>query len=651
MERRLTTILAADVVGYSSLMASDEAGTLAQLKAHRKELIEPKTAEYGGRVVKLMGDGTLMEFGSVVDAVNFAVDVQRSTTERNASVPEDRRITYRIGINIGDIIVEDDDIYGDGVNVAARLEGLAESGGICVARNVFDQVKGKVAVGFQDLGPQDFKNIPEPVQVYRVVQDGAVITAAVKIRSTAKWPVVACVLILLLIATGALVWQQPWLPKDEPTSAANMAFPLPDKPSIAVLPFNNMSNDPSQEYFVDGMTEDLITDLAKIESLFVIARNTVFTYKNKSVVVPNVARKLGVKYVLEGSVRRAGDAVRINAQLIDGATGAHIWAERYDGSLADIFALQDKVTSEIVAQLQITLTPDEQKRQKLKGTDNVDAHDAYLRGWQLYRRYAPEEFAKAIPHLKFAVELDPEYGQAWAALASIYWITYQKGEAWSSIVNPDRSNQVSVDGARNKAEINLRQAKRNPTPLAHQVESQISWDYRQFDQALSEAKQAIALNQNDPAGHLALALALIFAGNAEAAITSAETAVRRDPNFPGGPLFALGTAQMMLERYDEAKATLQRAMTFIPDESAILVPLSIAYVRTGQQEEAKAALRKHHSFSNYALPKIELYMPWWPFRRESDIRLFGGGLIKAGLCCENQLEAYISKLRRGGTLE
>jgi adenylate cyclase len=277
LERRLTAILAADVVGYSSLMASDEAGTLAQLKTHRKELIEPKTAEYGGRVVKLMGDGTLMEFGSVVDAVNFAVDVQRSTTERNASVPEDRRISYRIGINIGDIIVEDDDIYGGGVNVAARLEGLAETGGICVARNVFEQVKGKVAVGFEDLGPQDIKNIPEPVQVYRVVQDGAGITAAVKIRSTAKWPVVAGVLALLSIAVGALVWQQPWLPKDEPTSAANLAFPLPDKPSIAVLPFNNMSNDPSQEYFVDGMTEDLITDLAKIESLFVIARNTVFT--------------------------------------------------------------------------------------------------------------------------------------------------------------------------------------------------------------------------------------------------------------------------------------------------------------------------------------------------------------------------------------
>ena len=250
-----------------------------------------------------------------------------------------------------------------------------------------------------------------------------------------------------------------------------------------------------------------------------------------------------------------------------------------------------------------------------------------------------------------AVKLDPEFGQAWAALASIYWITYRKGEAWSSIVNPDPSNQVSWNGARDKAEIHLRQAKRNPTPLAHQVESQISWDYRQFDRALSEARQAIALNQNDPAGHLAMALALVFAGDAEAAIASTETAMRLDPNFPGNSLFALGIALLMLERYDEAKATLKRAMTFIPDEYGILVPLSIAYARTGQQEEAEAALRKHHSFSIYASPKIEHYMPWWPFRRESDNRLFGGGLIEAGLCCESQLEAHISKLRRGGTLE
>ena len=377
-----------------------------------------------------------------------------------------------------------------------------------------------------------------------------------------------------------------------------------------------------------------------------------FTYKGKSVAVPDVARELGVKYVLEGSVRRVGDVVRINTQLIDGASGAHIWAERYDGSLADIFALQDKVTSEIVAQLQITLTPDELNRGETGGTDNPNAHDAYLRGWQLYRRYTPEDFFEAIPHLKRAVELDPDYGQAWAALASVYWITYRKGYgAWSLIVNPATATALSWVGARDKAEIHLRQAMRNPTPLAHQVESEISWDYRQFERALSEAGEAVALNQNDPAGHLAMAWALIFAGRAEEAIASTETAIRLDPNFPGSSLFALGTAQLMLERYDEARTTLQRALTFIPEDLGIMVPLSIAYVRTGRQEEAKAALQTYDDFLTLRSPKIERYMPWWPFRREADNRLFGGGLIEAGLCCEEQFEAYIGNLRLGGTLE
>jgi adenylate cyclase len=655
IERRLTSILAADVVGYSRLMAADEAGTLASLKAIRRELIEPKTTEHHGRVVKLMGDGTLMEFGSVVAAVNFAVDLQRTMAERNADVPEDRRITYRIGINIGDIIVQGDDIYGNGVNVAARLEAMAEPGGICVSRTVFDHVKGKVEIGFEDLGTQKVKNIPEPVQTFKVLLDSAAVEHTIVANPAAKrtlhWPMVAGALIVLVILSGALLWQRPWEPRVEPASVENMAFPLPDKPSIAVLPFTNMSDDPNQEYFVDGMTEDLITDLAKIESLFVIARNTVFTYKGKSVVVPDVARELGVKYVLEGSVRRVGDMVRINTQLIDGVSGAHVWAERYDGALTDIFALQDEVTSEIVAQLQITLTPDQQNRQNRKRANNSAAYDAYLRGWQLYRRHTPEDFAEAIPHLKRAVELDPNYGQAWAALASVYWITHRKGSAWSLIVNPDKSNSVSWNGARNKTEIYLRQAMRNPTPLAHQIESQISWDYRQFERALSEARQAVALDQNDPEGHLAMAWALIFSGRAEAAIASTETAIRLDPNFPGSHLFALGTAQLMLERYDEAQATLQRALAFIPEDLGILVPLSIANARTGRQEEAKAALQNYKRIFLVNSPKIENYMPWWPFMRETDIRLFGGGLIKAGLCCQDQLEVYIGKLRKGGTLE
>jgi class 3 adenylate cyclase/TolB-like protein len=320
-ERRLTTILAADVVGYSRLMAADETGTLTSLKAIRREVFEPKNAEYRGRVVKLMGDGTLMEFGSVVDAVAFAVDVQRAMALRNADVPEDQRITYRIGINIGDIIVEGDDIYGDGVNVAARLEGLAEPGGICVSRTVFNHVQGKVDLGFDDLGEQEVKNIPKPVQVYRVLLDtkaAALVTPVVQGVARPKhrwWLVTAAAAAVLVPAVGGALWWQPWAPDVEPASVDAMALPLPDKPSIAVLPFANTSGDPEQDYFADGITDDLTTDLSKLSGLFVISRNSAFTYKGRAVKVRDVAEELGVRYVLEGSVRRAGDQVRINARL------------------------------------------------------------------------------------------------------------------------------------------------------------------------------------------------------------------------------------------------------------------------------------------------------------------------------------------------
>jgi TolB-like protein/class 3 adenylate cyclase len=345
VKRRLTTILAADVVGYSRLMAADEAGTLAALKSHRKELIEPKAAQYNGRTVKLMGDGTLMEFASVVDAIAFAVEVQCAMQARNADIPEDRRIVYRIGINIGDIIVEGDDIYGDGVNIAARLEGLAEPGGVCISRSVHTQIKGKLDLTFEDLGEKEVKNIPEPVMVFRVAFDdkaATLLTPVVQVaakRERRWWPVATAAVVVSVVAVGGALWWQPWAPDVEPASVERMAFPLPDRPSIAVLPFTNMSDDPAQEYFADGMTEDLITDLSKISGLFVIARNSVFTYKGKAVKVRQVAEELGVRYVLEGSVRRAGEQVRINAQLIDATTGGHLWAERYDGSLADVFGL------------------------------------------------------------------------------------------------------------------------------------------------------------------------------------------------------------------------------------------------------------------------------------------------------------------------
>jgi len=658
LERRLAAILAADLVGYTRLMGDDEAGTLRRLTDLRQQVLEPLVSEHRGRVVKLMGDGLLVEFASVVDAVACAQAWQESVAKRDADCDEDRRLQFRIGINLGDVIVEDDDLYGAGVNIAARLEGLAEPGGICIARNVFDQLGNKVEASFEDLGELRVKNVAKPVRVYRVLPDtetpGRVVVAtSAKLRRW-KWPaIVAAVAVLGILIAGyfeAFPIRE-ISTENQTTSEANMAFPLPDKPSIAVLPFANLSDDSSQEFFVDGMTEDLITDLAKIESLFVIARNTVFTYKGKPAVVPDVARELGVRYVLEGSVRRDGDRVRINTQLIDGISGAHIWAERYDGSLADIFALQDKVTGEIIAALKITLTPDERERQARKGTDNPHAHDAYLRGWQFYRRYTPEDFVEAIPHFERAVELDPDFGQAWAALASVYWISYRKSYAWTLIVNPNRDNFVSWLGTVQKAEQYLEQAKRNPTPLAHQIDSQMSSNFRQFDKAISEAERAVELDPNDPEGHLAMAWALIFAGRPEAAIASAEKGVQLDPYFPARYLFALGTAQLMLDRYAAAETTLKRALDLGPENMEILAPLTVAYARLGRQEEARAALQKYTDFWILYAPRIETHMEWWPFQREADIRRFGGGLVEAGLCCDDQLETYIGRVRQGGTLE
>ncbi len=594
VERRLTTILAADVVGYSRLMAADEAGTLTSLKALRRELIEPKTAEYHGRVVKLMGDGTLMEFGSVVDAVNFAVDVQQALAERNAKVPEDRRITYRIGINIGDIIVEGDDIYGDGVNVASRLEGLAEPGGICVARNVYNQVKGKVDTTFEDLGEQQVKNIPEPVQVFKFLL-GAPVTENVAVAApvatwSRRWPLVAGGLAVLVLAAGIVLWQQPWAPREEPASEADMAFPLPDKPSIAVLPFNNMSDDASQEYFADGMTEDLITDLSKISGLFVIARNSSFSYKGQQVKVRQVAEELGVRYVLEGSVRRAGDEVRINAQLIDATTGGHLWADRYDGTMDDVFDLQDRVTEQIVAALAVNLTGEEQASQARHGTENAAAHDAYLQGWAHYKLLTPEALATAVPFFEEALRLDPNYAQAHAALASLYWDVLQND--WAFDLNMPSSR------AENRANEHLEEALKAPTPLAHALQSRMlaSWGF--YDDAVAEAEQAVALDGNDAAAHAGLAEALVLAGKPAKAIDAIETAMRLDPHHPPNYLITLGAAQFGMEEFGAAAATFERAVKRNPDNEIPFIYLASAYGHLGRIEDADNAIDKANDLRN-----------------------------------------------------
>lgn len=399
VERRLTAILAADVAGYSRLMGADEEGTLAQLKAHRRTLVDPNITEHRGRIVKTTGDGMLVEFASVVDALRCAVEVQQGMAKRNAQVPQDKRIDFRVGINVGDIIIEPHDIYGDGVNIAARLEGIAEPGGICVSARVQEDAQGKLEIAFEDAGEQQLKNIARAVRVYRVRLSGA--------------------------AQG----QRP-------------ALPLPDKPSIAALPFQNMSGDPEQEYFADGVVEEIITALSRFRNLFVIARNSSFTYKGRAVDVKQVGRELGVRYVLEGSVRKTASRVRITGQLIDASTGAHLWADRFDGELEDIFDVQDNVTMNVVGAIAPKLEQAEIERAKRKPTAVLDAYDLYLRALSQVHKMTPETLAEAISLSKIALQLDPQYA---AAAGLVAWCRgIQRGQGWVRPAGPEDEDGIRL---------------------------------------------------------------------------------------------------------------------------------------------------------------------------------------------------------------
>jgi adenylate cyclase len=655
--RKLAAILAVDVVGYSRLMGADEAGTHARLKALRHDLIEPAIAAHHGRTVKLMGDGALVEFASVVDAVQCAVAIQRSMAEHDADTPQDRRIHLRIGVNLGDVIVEGDDIYGEGVNVAARLEQLAQPGEICISRTVFNHVRNKVDLGFEHRGEHKVKNIAEPVVVYRVLVDpksaGTVIEAA-RAR-LARWnlPAATAALAVLLAAMAGIAWLKPWMPEADPASVERMAFALPDKPSLAVLPFDNLNGDREQEYFVDGMTDDLITDLSKHSGLFVIARNSVFTYKGEPVKVQRVAEELGVRYVLEGSVRRAGDQVRINAQLIDAVTGGHLWAERYDGSVTDVFALQDQVAGSIVTALAVRLTGEEQSRAARTETENPQAYDAFLRGWAHYRRNTPDDLAKAIPHFEEAIALDPNYGRAHAALAVVYWADLER--SFSS----GTGLPLTAEEARQREMHHLGEALKHPVPLAYQVASrQATWQGR-HQQAIAEAERAITLDANDPVGYEAMAIALIFAGQPAEGAEMISRAMRFDPRYAHEYLYWLGLAQFGMERFDEATMSLTQASRADPEDERALIILAATYGHVGRVKEAESAIEQANELRRnrqedlaegplrvgldvflvgpYTLDDVDL----WPFKEQTDRERLREGLRLAGVAEAGQ-EAEVS---------
>jgi adenylate cyclase len=581
-ERRLVAILAADIVGYSRLIEADEAGTLAAMKALRSEAFEPLVAEYHGRIVKLMGDGLIVEFGSVVDAVACAVALQKEVVARQADVPPEHRLLFRMGINLGDVVVEGDDLLGDGVNVAARLEQLCESGGLFISGTAYDHLQGKLELPLEYIGEEYVKNITRPVRTYRVRFEGSERSRRFKFRHFRKWVIPATVA-LLLVAAAPVLWLSPWKTSVETASMARMALPLPDKPSIAVLPFDNISSDPEQAYFADGMTEDLITDLSKLSGIFVIARNSTFTYKGKPTKVQQVAEDLGVRYVLEGSVRRQGDQVRINAQLIDALGGHHLWADRYDGAMSDIFALQDKVISEIVSALTVEFTTAEKAESEQVETKSPQAYDALLQGWDHLRRDTEDETLKAIPLFETAVALDPNYSRAYAALASANWrIAVSNWEAAS----------LGFQKAMERVDQNLALAMRKPNPLAYAISAEVLARQGHYDEAFAGVSRAMELAPNDPENHISKARVLNATGRAPEAEREVRQAMRLDPQYPPSYLRVLAMSLFHQERYENAVESLELLVTRQSDVAEDYATLVSSFGHLGRTDGVKANIAK-----------------------------------------------------------
>jgi TolB-like protein/class 3 adenylate cyclase/Tfp pilus assembly protein PilF len=577
VDRKLAAILAADVVGYSRLMGADEEGTHARLKAHQSELIDPAIAAHHGHIVKLTGDGALVEFGSVVDAVVCAVEIQRGMAERNAGVADNQRIAFRIGINLGDVIVDAGDIYGDGVNVAARLEALAQPGGIYVSDLVYHSVEAKLDVPFEDLGERRLKNIAKPVRIYRVRMGPGAAGATNAIgRLRLGWPVALAAALVVLIAMGVAGWRfyfQPLL--QERAFAEETALPLPDKPSIAVLPFDNLSGDPGQGYFSDGITDELTTRLSQLAGLFVIARNTAFTYKGRPVNIRDVGRQLGVRYVLEGSVQQAGGRARINAQLIDAASGFHLWAERFDGRLEDIFALQDEVTSNIVAALQIELSEAEERKLAQRYTSSPEAYDEFLKGWEQLFLGTVQATLRARRHFERAIQLDPTFARAYANLA----LTYFSGQ--TGIAMADASLEKAYELAQTAVALDA------TLPQVHWVLSLVQLYRREYEQALDASNAAIALEPNFADAYGQQAWILNLRGRPAEGLPLIEQAMRLNPRYPAGYLEEAGKIQLALGHYDAAIATLEAVRERNPNMWLGRLFLAAGYVHAGRLGDAE----------------------------------------------------------------
>ena len=582
IKRKLAAILAADVVGYSGLMASDEEGTLAALKRQRQMVFEPAVAAHHGRIVKLIGDGTIVEFASVVDAVSCALSVQQSGDSLQAENLHQPKIVLRIGINLGDVIIEGDDIYGDGVNIAARLEPVAEPGGICISSIVNESIGNRIDVRFQDGGQINVKNIDRPIRIWRW-------------RPDAHAPV----------TDG----RRPNTDNSQPHTA------------IAVLPFTNMSDDPGQEYFSDGISEDIITDLSKIAGLMVIARNSSFAYKGRSVDVRTVGRELGVQSVLEGSIRRSGNRARITAQLIDATSGGHLWGARYDRDLTDIFEVQDDVTRRIVDALKVTLSPAEKERLADTKTPNLTAYDYVLRGreFMLGNERNRETFEQATTYFKKALEHDPDYSQAYACLGFAHIFDYQN--RWTD--DPDSSLLLAKQYARQAID------KDPNEPLARCVSAMAASFEKDLDQARSEIDIALSLNPNFALAHNLRGSNRIYSGQPLEAIPEIEQGMRLDPALSSQFLHFLGMAYLLAGKYETAAALLKQRILLVPQTDFSRALLASALGHLGEFEEARRIWGELKEINpSYAFAD---HVSRQPFRREQDVERIADGLRRGGL--------------------
>ena len=624
MKRRLAAILAIDVVGYSRLMGRDEAGTLAALKAHRTELIEPKAAQYGGQTIKLMGDGALMEFASVVDAVRFAVEVQCAMRDRNVDVAAEQRIEFRVGINVGDVIAEDGDIHGDGVNVAARIEALARPGGICIRRNVRNQVRDKLDLDLEDMGEIEVKNIERPIRAFQIVMNekaAAFATALVaqppKKRSGQWWAAVAVFSLAMIFGAA---WWQPWAPEFQPVQAAEMERPLPDRPSIAVLAFDDLSQGADQGYLSDAISEEVINKLSRFSEFFVIARSSSFFYKGKATDVRDIATELGIRYLLQGSQQKADDRLRVSVQLIDATAGNHIWAETYDRDLADIFAVQDEITRTIVATLAQNLNLAEFDRLLRQPTDSLTAYELVNRSRAERLKFTPEGHEEAKRLAEKALELDPSYSEAYFSLTWVHINCFRWG--WCGPRPRETALDLAFETARKAVELDPY------SHLAHWALANATTQSGDLEQAVVEYDRAIALNINSASVLVDSTEPLVFLGRANDAVSRAKSAIRLSPHHPDWYLWSLGWAQYFAGDYEGGLASLL-SMSNMPNMANRT--LAALYVRLGRMDEARATIDAFLAET----PDYTIEKQWWSlegkFRDPKNAERFIDDLRTAGL--------------------